>query len=455
MRHDSPFPRPFPFARLSPLRTCLLLTGAALLVRLTVMLFVAHDVVRSGHDSWDFGHEQGRIARSIAQGKGFSNPLDADTGPTAWQPPVYPYLLAGMFRVFGIYSRTSALVAVSLNCLFAALTCIPLYYFARRSFGQETAALAGSFWIIFPYSVYWSIERVWDTWLATLLLGILFLIVLHLESSDRLLSWAGFGLLTGFAALTNPVVLSVMPGLGLWMIHGLRKNGRRWLLPACVGVLCASAAVAPWILRNYVVFHRLIPIRDSMGFEFAVGNDGDYSREFDLRDGPWLVRGQAYNPEWARYQAVGEIAYFDEKAAEAWAHISSHRAEYVLCTLRRIVNIWTDFWSLSPDYLRREPLSPIQWPLCTLLSCFTFYGLRRAFQANAWSAMPYAIVLLCFPFVYYLTHTGDWYRRPIDPFFDVLAAYACVALFRPGRASPSPSPVAATSQGHGTPMPHH
>ena len=43
-------------------------------------------------DHFAFGWEMGRVARSIAQGQGFSNPYGGNTGPTAWEPPLYPYL---------------------------------------------------------------------------------------------------------------------------------------------------------------------------------------------------------------------------------------------------------------------------------------------------------------------------------------------------------------------------
>jgi hypothetical protein len=54
---------------------------------------------------FNFGWEMGRIARSIFQAKGFSSPTDLDTGPTAWAAPVYPYIIATVFKLFGLYTR--------------------------------------------------------------------------------------------------------------------------------------------------------------------------------------------------------------------------------------------------------------------------------------------------------------------------------------------------------------
>src|ERR1700733_8538410 len=66
-------------------------------------------------DNFGFGWEMGRIGRALAQGQGFSNPFNEMTGPTAWEPPLYPFLIAAVFKLFGIYSRASALVLLSLN----------------------------------------------------------------------------------------------------------------------------------------------------------------------------------------------------------------------------------------------------------------------------------------------------------------------------------------------------
>src|ERR1700730_7069558 len=72
-----------------------------------------------------YGYELGRVARSIAAGEGFSSPLrDLDTGPTAWFTPIYPYLVAGIFKGWGIYSELSRLVIATPNCCFAALAII-------------------------------------------------------------------------------------------------------------------------------------------------------------------------------------------------------------------------------------------------------------------------------------------------------------------------------------------
>ncbi len=94
---------------------------------------------RPGDDHFAFGWEMGRVGRSIALGQGFSNPYEGNTGPTAWEPPLYPYLIGGVFKVFGIYTHASAWVLLSINSLFATLTTIPIFLIAHRTFGERVA----------------------------------------------------------------------------------------------------------------------------------------------------------------------------------------------------------------------------------------------------------------------------------------------------------------------------
>src|SRR5215467_4156915 len=131
-------------------RTVFLIVLLAFTLRVVVIPFLLGDITNPARDHWDFGWEEGRISRSIASGEGFSSPLFGNTGPTAWTTPVYPYLLAAIFRVFGVYSRASAWAMLTLNCLFSALTCIPVYFIGKRCFDRSSALWAAAIWALFP-----------------------------------------------------------------------------------------------------------------------------------------------------------------------------------------------------------------------------------------------------------------------------------------------------------------
>src|SRR5215471_13930587 len=102
----------------------------ALVLRLAVLTIGHTYRFNPVSDSFGFGWESGRIARSIAAGDGFSSPFRGPTGPTAWVAPMYPYLIAGVFKLFGIYTRSSAWFLLALNSVFSALTCWSMYRLA-------------------------------------------------------------------------------------------------------------------------------------------------------------------------------------------------------------------------------------------------------------------------------------------------------------------------------------
>jgi 4-amino-4-deoxy-L-arabinose transferase-like glycosyltransferase len=403
---------------------------AALAIRLAVVAFCYTDWARQGC----FSHwELGSLARSIALGHGLSNPF-SHTGPSALMPPVYPLLLGGIFNVFGICSTQSAIFALSLDSLFSALTVIPLFFLARRSFGERVAMWAGWGWAFSPYGIFVAADWIWVTCLVTFLLVLLFLIALKLEDSDKLLPWLGFGLLSGFAVLCDPVVLAVLPLLAAFACHRLHRRGRRWLVPGAVAALACIAVMSPWTIRNYQTFHQYIPLRDGFGMELYVGNNGDSSF--------WVNRFShpSHNTaELDEYQRLGEIGYMAEKREQAFAFIRVHPGWFVWMSLRRAVYMWANFWSFDPAYLHEEPMDLPAMIVCTTLSAFALFGLGRAFRQNRAYAIRYAIMLGCFPLVYYFTHVESYFFRPVDPFILILAVYAFLGRVRVAQVVPMPA----------------
>lgn len=392
----------------------------ALVLRLVVMYFVfSPEVLNPGRHHWYFAGEVGQIAGSLVEGKGFGNPFFASTGPTAWLVPIYPSLLGAVFFVFGEYTKAAAIGILSLNCLFSALTCLPVFFMARRSFGEPTAFRAAWVWAFFPYSINFAVGFIWATTLTTLLLPAAFLSGLRLEESARPRAWIWFGLLSGIAAMTDPVVMTTLPALGLWMGYRAWRQRRNWFRLGLAATFAFLAVVAPWFMRNYLVFHEFVPFRDNFGLELCLGNNSDTLHWAALQLGP------AHNEqEWQRYVRMGELPYLKSKKQQAMAFIATHKAQFAWTSVRRAIYMWTNYWSFNTDYLKEEPFDIPAIFLNTALNSVGLWGLWIGWRKLGAAVVPYAIVVFGFPVVYYLTHPGDYLRRPADPFFVVLAVYA-------------------------------
>jgi 4-amino-4-deoxy-L-arabinose transferase-like glycosyltransferase len=390
----------------------------ALAVRLSVVPFV--------YDEWmspfNITHyEQGNVARSLLAGHGFGSPWLSDQA-SAILPPVFPMIVAALFKIFGTHTAASILAVCSLNCLFSALACVPVYLVARRSFGKRVAHWAGWGWALSPYGIYFSAEWAWSTHLLLLCLCWLLYLAQRLEDSPRIASWAGFGFLAGIAGLTEPSILVIVPFLMILSGWRLRQTGRPWLIPGFVAVVTLTLTISPWMLRNAMVFHRFIPMRDSMGLEMYLGNTGD---ALHWRSGDRHPNHNAQ--ELAEYNA-GEVAYMDHKFAQAALYIGTHPRWYATMCFRRAVYLWTGYWSFDPRYLAQEPLDPFNIPLATAMSALALLGLAVAWRYQRLESVRFAGVLFLYPLMYYFVHPEAYRMRPLDPCLVILGCRVAQAV---------------------------
>lgn len=407
-----------------------LMFSLALAIRLLAVTFVYQGQLSPRHDHWPFGYETGRIARAIASGRGFSDVLDVGSGPTAWMTPLYPYLAAGVFKLFGIYTARSAIVLLSLNSLFSALTCFPIYLMAREGFGEKVACWAGWGWTLFPFAIVTAAEWIWETCLTTLLLSWLFLLTLRLQHTTRFAAWAGFGLLWGITSLSNPTVLVVLPFLIGWACCRLHRRSEGWGMPAIVAMLTLIIVVTPWFVRNYRVFNAFIPFRQQIWFAASLSNNPRVDAWATEVNDP--VNGVG---EEQKYLQLGERKFMEEKRRITIDYVRSYPGLFAWRSFRRFVLTWTGFWSWPAEGGLEEafdpdlPFDPGVVALCTVLTAMAIFGLVRAFSAGVTAAWPYAFMLLVFPSIYYVTLAHLRFRHPIDPEIVALAAYGCREWF--------------------------
>ena len=135
--------------------------------------------------------------------------------------------------------------------------------------GERTGKLAALAWSVFPLNIFFTVTKVWETSLTAMFTAALFWYMLG--TAIRYLRNGGSitGALLGVAALVNTslVVLIIPTGLSaLW------RNRSRALLPAIVGALTCIAVVSPWLVRNYVVFGKVM-LRSNFPLEFRIGNN--------------------------------------------------------------------------------------------------------------------------------------------------------------------------------------
>ena len=157
-----------------PFQTTWTVFWVAFLVRVLYMTLAHTYHLRTGQDHFEFGYEMGRVAQALATGHGYADPFIGHTGPTTWVPPLYPLLLAGVFKICGVYTLRSAWVILAINSFFSALTTLTTYEIAARCFNRRVAVWAAWIWALYPAAMQYAVRWVWDmtisTWLLSLIL---------------------------------------------------------------------------------------------------------------------------------------------------------------------------------------------------------------------------------------------------------------------------------------------
>ncbi|MFB3916548.1 MAG: glycosyltransferase family 39 protein [Terriglobales bacterium] len=372
------------------------------------------------HLNGAYGFETGSIAAAVARGEGFSSPFYRPTGPTTWIAPVYPYICAAFFKLLGGFTHTAAVLVLCLNSLFSALTAAVIYKIAARISGPGLGL-----WSAFAWAVgfwFWPTFALWDTSLSALLvaLGVLFALQIEGEASSK--KWFGFGAFWGVALLTNPALLTVF-GLSLaWLYYRTRRQRPANLRSIALAVLACIVVITPWLVRNRIVFGEFVFIRGNFGYEFYLGNHAPLQR-FD----PVTMHPAGNKAEFAKYKSMGEVAFIADKKREALNFVRQHLKDFLVLTAMRMVWFWDN---TSTSYLARLNSPPQDLLLFMYFSVLAFVGLGTALVRRIPAAGLFAVVMLLYPWPYYVTYTQNRYRHAIEPLMVIVSAYFVLEVIR-------------------------
>jgi 4-amino-4-deoxy-L-arabinose transferase-like glycosyltransferase len=385
------------------LMVMLALSCLALAVRLAIVWMYARTTPVA--QFWTFGFEPSHIGAALARGDGFSSPFSDHGGPTAWLPPVYPALIAASFKLFGVFSAGALWSMLTLNVACATLTTAVVYRIGLRCFTAEAAFGGALLWAVSPDAVAMSV-RIGDISLATLLSALLVLWYLRLARSGAAMKdWVVYGVLWGVSALVSTTLMAMMPLalIALW----LPKRGRLRKQLAVVFAI-VMLAMAPWTIRNYGLFGKLVPIRGNFGAELWMGNHPGVQGPAD--EGVHPLKNAE---ELSAYLQMGEPRYVASRQELAMAFIRGNPKRFAQLTGERIASFWT-----APLVMTSA------WPIacCTLAWIAAILLLWR--RETRLIAVPFVSALIFFPLSYYISHAESYYRSPIEPLISLLAVYA-------------------------------
>jgi len=315
--------------------------AAALLLRILHWLALRHEpfFAQLAMDSQEYD----RWAREIAAGNW------AGTG-VFFQAPLYPYILAVLYKVFG-----HVLDIVYLFQIAAAVAGIYALYRAGKILSDEktglwAAALAAFYGGFLFYDV-----QVQKESLAVTIVCFLLWILAEARRNQQFRLWLLSGILCGILSLLRENALLVAPFL---LILAYRPKSDIGIVLKSAGglILGVVLVLGPVALRNGVVGGSFLPTTFQGGVNFYIGNNaratGTYQSIVPGKEIPYYERTEPVRlaeQETARRLTPAQVSRFWLKKSLSW--IRQKPWDYAKLQFKKLIMFWSWYeWPDTVDY---------------------------------------------------------------------------------------------------------
>jgi tetratricopeptide (TPR) repeat protein len=234
-----------------------------------------------------------------------------------YQAPLYPYILAAIYKIFGVKIWVVQAIQGGLFLLTVTL----LFQIGKALFDLRTGLLSAALTVLYGPFAYYSGLLLKESWSIFFTCGLLLLLIKAARSrTNRLFFGAGLLLVINLTLRENYFL--VLIALGLWTLLSLPSAGTpvspsrtarafSRLRPALFLILGVFTCLAPFMTRNYIHSGELILTSYQAGANFYIGNNpqarGFYTRlnfvranpefeEVDFRSRAEKIMGRSLSP---------------------------------------------------------------------------------------------------------------------------------------------------------------
>lgn len=350
---------------------------------------------------------------------------------SAWRAPLYVIFLAALVKYLGL-SQTHYLFAFYFNIVVTSLFPIPVYKLAKLLFSPPIAVISVLVLITDWYVITQSLWLLPEVFFA----GVILLVLVNLYKLEmfQLKRFAVVsGLLVGIGALMRGVLLFFIPAALLW-IHFRRNIAfRKRLVHGALIVGFCALTLAPWTIRNYMLFGKIVLIDTSFGFNLWVGNSELATGSIASADGrKFLWASKEMAEETKEMNEAERSDYFLWKALQ---FIRDNPADFVVLRLKALFYFWFtyNYWHTS----RQSVFSRTDWivndfprEVLVIFNLLVFIGLFVSIKDRKPVSLLVGLVA-SFSLIYSLFHAevNLRYCAPLHPVLCLFAAYALHKLY--------------------------
>lgn len=361
------------------------------------------------------------MARSIADGRGFSRP---DGVPTAYRPPLYPVLLAPISR---LPEPSQPWAIALLHAVLGGATAGLVGSTARRwGLSPSRSAIAAMIVALDPVLVAQSRSVMTET-SAAFLVAVTLRVWADPDGPNRRGAVVA-GLLFGLSSLCRPSLLATTALLlSAFAVFGPGTIRTRLIRSSIAGAVLV-AVLCPWAIRNAVRLGEPVWTTTHGGYTLALANNPAYYA--DVLDGPpgavWSGPSQRawFVAITERTAGLSEPAADRLLASEGWRMVRERPRDFVRASMSRLGR----FWGVAPtESVHGSIVSRLTaaWTIPFWIACLA--GLVSP-RARRWPALGSVAIVLGLSAVHTIFWTDMRMRSPIVP---ALALMAALAACRP------------------------
>ncbi len=372
------------------------------------------------------GAEYDAIARAIRTGRGFADPFEVTTGPTAWMAPTLPYLTAGLYAIAADDRDVVVTIVCWLQAFSVGLTAYMVAAAARDVGSPWIGYLAIIIGCIINFN--WLFQRTHDVWLLLLVFNFLWYAATKrwakLSSTPAALAWGSAG---GMVALCSPIAGFTWAGLTVFENFRVGWLSRRSTALFCLAALTSIVVISPWVVRNRLLLQRWIPLKSNLAFEIWQGQCEDEDGVLDsqtLSKHPWPTSGHAQR---LRFFEMGEVPFVEACWAPTRASIASSPVDFLERIANRFVAACIYFDPTFVSNRSKWVTVVARWIYFLPFACMVFIVTHHRPIAGG-NAMRAAVIYILGLAPYVLVSYYQRYLAPLGGIQMLLVVYGLVGL---------------------------
>jgi len=357
------------------------------------------------------------IALSLLSGEGYRCGVKF-----AYMPPLYPLFLAGIYKIFGVYP----LVVKIIQAMLGTLTCWLMFDLTRLLIHKRAGIYAAGICALYPQWIRYNGELWSETLFFTIFISVLIFLFKGIKGGWQENFIAG--VLLGLSGLIREIGFLFIAPVCVWLLIALPKKERlknfTWKITWVV--LAMGLTIAPWTMRNYLIFNTFIPISTNGGINFYMGNNAEATGEFQWTLAPGIQWPDHVPGATDEQIKTLELAASQQGYQAGWEFITQNPGKFFALALKKLYLYWAPpYFNLDLRSLTAENLFRLWWvAFDTVLLLLAIPGMIFCLKQGErrWILLLFWIIMISF--LAAMTYYSPRYRLALVPPFILFAMAA-------------------------------